>query len=92
MKNERGEAASRRVVLQTGLMTFAAGLLTHAQAHEKVAQAQKIAQSAVQYQDHPKNGQMCSICVNFVAPNECKIVQGPIVPNGWCIAFAPKSG
>jgi hypothetical protein len=33
---------------------------------------------------------MCSGCVNFVAPNACKVVKGVINPNGWCVAYAPK--
>jgi hypothetical protein len=51
----------------------------------------KIDQKIVQYQLTPKNNQKCSICVNFEAPKSCKIVSGVIEPEGWCIAFAPKS-
>ncbi len=58
-------------------------------AEPKMAQ-EKIAQNLVQYQNQPKNGQKCSTCVNFEAPNACKIVAGTINPEGWCIAFAPK--
>jgi hypothetical protein len=39
----------------------------------------------------PKDGNKCSLCVNWVAPNSCKVVAGTINPNGWCVAFAPKS-
>ena len=52
---------------------------------------EKLAQNLVQYQDTPKDGAMCSACVNFVAPDGCKIVDGKISPNGWCVAFAPKA-
>ncbi|MFL5254091.1 MAG: hypothetical protein ACJ8AI_14570 [Rhodopila sp.] len=52
----------------------------------------KIAQAQVQYQTTPKDGQQCDKCVNWEAPNSCKIVAGTILPQGWCIAFAPKSG
>jgi hypothetical protein len=56
------------------------------------AQAQeKVTQTVVQYQKQPKNGQMCSTCVNFEPPSACKIVQGTIDPNGWCLVYAPKS-
>jgi len=56
------------------------------------AQAQeKVTQAVVQYQKQPKNGQMCSTCVNFEPPSACKIVQGTIDPNGWCLVYAPKS-
>lgn len=87
MNNQNGPRASRRALLQAGLGAVAvtAGLATSARAQ------QKIAKNLVMYQDHPKDGQMCSICVNFVAPNQCKIVEGDVSPNGWCGAFAPKA-
>jgi recombinational DNA repair protein RecR len=63
-----------------------------ATALQQPAQAQeKIAQSVVQYQKQPKNGQMCSNCVNFEAPTACKIVAGTIDPNGWCLVYGPKA-
>ncbi len=43
----------------------------------------------MQYQPTPKEGNTCSICVNFEAPYQCKIVSGKVQPDGWCIAFAP---
>lgn len=67
-----------------------AGLST-ARAQPAAPAAQKLAQSAVMYQNKPKNGQLCSICVNFIAPHACAIVDGTINPIGWCVAFAPKS-
>jgi hypothetical protein len=85
MDDKRGDRSSRRVVLQVGLAAFAAGLSARALAQEKLAQ------KTVQYQLQPKNGQMCSNCVNWQPPNACKLVDGTIVPNGWCVAFAPKS-
>jgi hypothetical protein len=88
MRRERGQETSRRAVLQGGLTVLAAGLSAGAQAQAP----QKLAQKVVQYQTQPKNGQMCSGCVNFEAPDGCKLVEGPIAPGGWCIAFAPKSG
>ena len=50
----------------------------------------KIAQDQVQYQKTPKDGNKCSMCVNWDPPNACKIVAGTIDPNGWCIAYAPR--
>ena len=44
------------------------------------------------YQDEAgPNGQKCSACSLFKAPNGCSVVKGKISPNGYCIAFAPKS-
>jgi hypothetical protein len=59
--------------------------------------ASKLPKSAVQYQDSPKNGKHCSICLQFIpgqskgASGTCKVVQGKIDPNGYCVAFVPKS-
>jgi len=75
---------TRRRILKAGLAAVGGVVATRVQAQEKIAQAQ------VQYQAQPKDGQKCSTCVNFEAPNACKIVTGTISPNGWCIAFAPK--
>ena len=55
-------------------------------------QAEKLAQNVVQYQNTPKDGQECDKCVNWVAPNACKIVDGTINPKGYCVAFAPQGG
>jgi len=82
--------SSRRNVLKTGLGVLAAGT---ALAASRAATAQeKLAQNLVQYQATPKDGNKCSACVNFEAPNACKIVAGTIAPEGWCVAFAPKEG
>jgi hypothetical protein len=40
-----------------------------------------------EYQDHPKDIQMCSTCTLFVRPNACKVVAGDISPDGWCKLF-----
>jgi hypothetical protein len=79
--------ASRRGLLRAGLTILAGGMLATA-AHAQ--DDSKVDQSVVQYQTSPKDGAMCSTCVNFVAPNACKVVKGEISPNGWCVAYAPK--
>jgi hypothetical protein len=97
-ENERPQA-SRRVVLQAGLAAIGAGAATVAAtraraerlAPQRFAQ-DKLAQNLVQYQEQPKGEQECDKCVNWVAPNACKIVAGTINPKGWCVAFAPQGG
>lgn len=91
MTKETKDIATRRTVLRAGLAAVGgvaaiAATATAARADDKIAQAQ------VQYQDTPKDGNKCSACVNFEAPDACKIVAGKISPNGWCVAFAPKNG
>jgi hypothetical protein len=80
--------ASRRNLLRGGLTILAGTVLASTVAR---ADDDKVDPSSVQYQTTPNNGQQCSGCVNFLAPNACKVVSGTILPNGWCVAFAPKS-
>ncbi len=85
---------TRRGILRAGLAAVgavAAATAAHAAGNVRLAQ-DKIAPAQVQYQTTPKDGQQCDKCVNFVAPNACKIVSGTIAPQGWCLAFAPKQG
>ena len=83
----RNSNITRRIAIKTGLGAMAgiAGAAATAR-----AQDEKIAQNLVQYQDHPKDGNQCDGCVNWVSPNACKIVSGNINPKGWCVAYAPK--
>ena len=53
--------------------------------------ASKQSQADAQYQDKPKNGQLCGICTYFVAPSSCQKVDGEIHPTGWCKNFQLKS-
>jgi hypothetical protein len=59
-------------------------------AEESVKQEDKIKKPDAKYQDKPQGQQRCEICLNFQPPGTCKIVQGPIAPNGWCQFFAAK--
>ena len=83
----RNLGTTRRIAIKTGLGAVAgiAGVAATAR-----AQDEKIAQNLVQYQENPKDGNECDGCVNWVAPNACKIVAGNINPKGWCVAYAPK--
>ncbi len=82
---------TRRVILRSGLAALGGVAAATAAGSGPAAAQTKIAQKIVQYQETPKGDQKCSICVNLEAPNACKIVEGTINPNGWCIAFGPKS-
>ncbi len=91
-------SASRRNLLRAGLALAAGGAAGAAEAQPRPPQqqlaqaAEKLAQNIVQYQQTPKDGAKCDACVNWEPPNACKIVAGTINPNGWCVAYAPKSG
>ena len=82
----RGCGISRRKVLGGAAVAVGvgAGLMS-------TAASAKTAQKDAQYQTSPKNNQMCSACMQFQAPNACKLVEGNISPNGWCILFTPKA-
>jgi anaerobic selenocysteine-containing dehydrogenase len=86
---------SRRSILRGGVAiagaSIAAMAATAAQAQAPAPAMKKLEQAAVQYQTRPNKGQMCAVCLNFQGPNQCKVVLGPIVPIGWCVAFAPKA-
>lgn len=61
------------------------------------AQAAKGSQAQYKYQTKPNSGKKCSSCTFFIpgksatANGSCKIVEGTISPNGWCIAYSAKS-
>jgi hypothetical protein len=82
---------SRRSLLAK--MAFALGLAAaDACAQEESKEADKITQADAHYQSQPKGQQRCEICLQFKPPDHCKIVQGPITPQGWCQFFAGREG
>jgi hypothetical protein len=82
------DGVSRRVVIAgtaVAVGAAAAGAATRASAQQKISQAN------AKYQDHPNNNQQCDGCIQFEAPNACKIVDGTISPKGWCQFFGAKT-
>ncbi|MGQ0620114.1 MAG: high-potential iron-sulfur protein [Panacagrimonas sp.] len=75
---------SRRALLKAGLGAIAVSVVG-------TASAQKMAPNLVMYQAQPKDGHQCDQCVQWVAPDGCKVVEGKISPKGWCAAFAPAA-
>jgi anaerobic selenocysteine-containing dehydrogenase len=99
MAKDETNSASRRGVFKAGVAILAAGAAGAAFAKAEAAPVgaatvrtaqTKIAKAMLQYQDHPNGDNHCGICAQFEPPDQCKIVEGPISPNGWCAAFAPK--
>ena len=70
-----------------------AGLLV---AGTTVAEA-KGSQAQFKYQSKPNGKQKCSNCTLFIpgktatADGTCKVVDGTISPNGYCIAYSAKT-
>lgn len=94
------EILSRREVLR-GALAVGCSLLAPAffgsPAHSATsaappATAKKVSQASVKYQTHPNGEQKCGNCVNFIAESStCKVVEGKISPEGWCVMWAKKA-
>jgi hypothetical protein len=76
---------------------LAIGALAALQAEAQAAAVKPghVPQTAVQYQDHPKNGQQCTQCRFYInnaksksANGYCTQVTGSISPKGWCVAYS----
>jgi hypothetical protein len=84
--------STRRIALKR-CAAFVAATWT---AQSTLAQT-KASKKAMQYQDAPKNGQECDTCMQWIpgagagAPGNCKVVEGPISPKGWCVAYVKKA-
>ena len=88
--SEKDKLITRRDALKN-IAVVAGGIAVTTMVGAGTPNAGTVSKASVQYQDHPKGKQQCSVCANFVAPHGCKVVAGKIAPNGWCVAFAPKS-
>jgi hypothetical protein len=51
------------------------------------AEASKMSQKIAQYVPATKNGKKCAACKFFETPHSCKVVEGNINPNGWCMLW-----
>lgn len=82
---------SRRRVLQSVPTVAGIAVCFGMAATPRAVRAQsKLSHEQAKYQDKPKNGQQCSTCLQFQAPNACQIVASPISPQGWCQFYAKK--
>jgi hypothetical protein len=58
--------------------------------------AAKLSKTDVKYQDQPNAGKDCDDCIQFVADatrkrvGTCKVVEGQVSAQGYCLAFTPK--
>ena len=87
----KNTSVSRRSFLG-GAALLAGAAATQALIVAKQAQAQqKVPQATVKYQDKPNGDQRCDNCLQFVAPNSCKVVDGTISPSGWCAIWVKKA-
>ena len=87
--NSNQKFSRRSVLISSAVLAGAAcaGLVS-----PRRASAQgKASKAAMKYQDRPNGEQQCSNCLQFVPPGSCKVVEGAISPNGYCIAWTKKT-
>ena len=77
---------SKRFLLEGAVCASGAAAM-FATAAIQPAQAAKVSQKVVNYQESPKGAQMCSNCKLFVTPSSCQTVDGTVSPNGWCSIY-----
>jgi len=84
---DRKQMSRRRLLAGAALAGCgaAAGLAGRAAADDS-----KVSKLDAKYQATPKPEQRCEMCLQFLPPNQCKIVEGAIVPTGWCQFFAAR--
>jgi hypothetical protein len=85
--NTRSVPLCRRALLRFAV--GAAGVAICCAPPNRVAAAPKISKKAVAYQDHPDGDKECAKCTQFQPPDACKMVEGPISPQGSCRIFVP---
>ena len=88
--SKKNGGSSRRDALKLGAYALGAAGAMGLAGGANAQVAKKAAQKSVMYQQTPKNGQYCSICQQFIPPSACKVVDGEINPNGYCILFIKK--
>ncbi len=57
---------------------------------DDIKEANKIKQADAHYQARPNGQQRCEICLQFLPPGHCRIVQAPVTAQGWCQYFAAR--
>lgn len=74
---------SRRAFIGAAISGIPATLLLRA-----ASASDKMTRQQAAYQETPNGIYSCGLCTLFVAPDGCKVVEGPISKDGWCKAFA----
>jgi hypothetical protein len=88
----RAGRTRRQLFRDLGLFAGAAGVMGILAASPKAAAGpSKLDPKAVSYQPTPKGAARCDNCIQWQAPNACKVVNGVINPAGWCSIYMRKS-
>ena len=86
--NPRSGPLCRRAFLQYAVGAAGGAAICCATPNAATA-APKISKKAVAYQDHPDGDKRCEKCAQFQPPDACKMVEGPVSPQGSCRIFVP---
>ncbi len=81
----------RRAILKGGALFAGTALVAGVGPARQALAQQKATKESMKYQDKPNGDKQCSNCNFFVAPNGCKIVEGTISPQGYCISWQKKA-
>ena len=93
--NDRSKKLTRTEFVQGAIVLPALAGLFYASAAP--ARAAKGSKTQYKYQDKPNGSKKCSNCTFYIpgssptASGTCKIVDGSISPNGYCIAWSAKT-
>ena len=91
---------SRRKLIRNGITIAAVGVVAGTgllKTGTARAQAGKASQAVAMYQPKPHGADQCDNCIHFVpgkTPKDagtCKVVEGVIAPDGWCVMYARKA-
>ena len=81
----------RRSVLRGAALLATAALTARVMPGKEALAQAKASKEAMQYQDKPNADKQCSNCQSFLPSNSCAIVEGPVSPSGYCLAWSKKT-
>jgi len=90
------KSLSRRALLRDSAMLMTSLAAIPIVLISPTARASKASKSDFHYQEQPREGKKCADCAAFLANTSanasgaCKIVDGPVNPNGWCMAYSAR--
>ncbi|MEP7181306.1 MAG: high potential iron sulfur protein [Betaproteobacteria bacterium] len=83
---------SRRCILRAGALFAGASLAAGTIRSGEALAQQKASKESMKYQDKPNGDKQCRGCFQFIPGNNtCKVVEGIVSPQGYCISWAKKS-
>jgi secreted PhoX family phosphatase len=88
---------SRRSFLKGAALLSSMAVVPVSFVSQQAYAAGAASKASMQYVDHPNGKKDCVSCTLFIpgktakADGTCKVVEGAVKPQGYCIAFAPKA-